>query len=59
MTDKEVTQRAEGAKVVADVGSTVLPFTAYLEECLPSINKQRPSTTIEALGRYRARCLWV
>lgn len=40
MTDKEVTQRAGGAKVAADVGSTGASFTAYLVECLPSINKQ-------------------
>lgn len=44
MTDKEVTQRAEGAKVAADVGSTGSSFTAYLVKCLPSINKQRLST---------------
>lgn len=40
MTDKEVTQRAAAAKVAADVGSTGSSFTAYLEECLPSSNKQ-------------------
>lgn len=39
MTDKEVIQRAGGAKVAADVKSTSYPFTAYLEECLPSVNK--------------------
>lgn len=41
MADKEVTQRALAAKVAADVGSTVAPFTAYLEACLSSTNKQR------------------
>ena len=49
MTDKEVTQRAEGAKVAADVGSTGSSFTAYLVECLPSINKQRLNSTIAML----------
>lgn len=41
MADKEVTQRALASKVAADVGSTGASFTAYLEECLSSTNKQR------------------
>lgn len=44
MTDKEVTQRAVGAKVAADVGSIGSPFRAYRHECLLSINKQRLNT---------------
>lgn len=44
MTDKDATQRAEGAKVAADVGSTSPPLKAYLVECLPGVNKQRVDT---------------
>lgn len=53
MADKEVTQRAGGAKVAADVGSTGASFTAYLVECLPSINKQPTARPIETRSNTR------